>query len=79
MPNGLYDTPLNTLMNVCIGIHPFDGPLAVLWTDTDPCFITPDSDSVSHNQTIVLVISKVKNQNKNPVAELERELFQQDP
>ena len=41
--------------------------------------MTPDSSSVLHKLRIVLVISKVKNQNKNPVAELERELFQQDP
>ena len=79
MPNALYDTLRNTLMSVCIGIQPLDGPLTVIWTDTDPCFMTPDSGSVLHKLRIVLVIGKVKSQNKNPVAELERELFQQDP
>jgi len=60
--------------------HPTTGgPLTVIWTDTDPCFMTPDSSSVLHKLRIVFVIRKVKNQNKNPVAELERELFQQDP
>ena len=78
MPNALHDTLRNTLMSVCIGIQPQDGLLTVIWTDTDSCFMTPDSGSVFHKLRIVLFISKVKNQNKNPVAELERELFQQD-
>ena len=65
-------------------MRPLDGPLAVIRTDLAPFYMALDNDRVLHDHRIVLEIGRLKNRNKNPVAErafqeLERELLRQDP
>ena len=67
-------------------MQPLDSPLAVIRTETAPCFMALNNDPVLHDHRIVLeiLILRVKNWNRNPVAEravqeLELELLQQDP
>ena len=50
-------------------MRPLDGPLAVVRTDPAPCFLALENDSVLHEHRIALEIGRVKNRNKNPVAE----------
>ena len=54
---------------LCVNMRPLDGPLAVIRIDPAPCFMVLDNDPVIHNHRIVLEIARVKNRNKNPVAE----------
>ena len=84
LPNERHDMLHNALFSLCINTQPLDGPLAVIRTDPTPCFMALNNDSVLHDHRIVLVIGRVKNRNKNPVAErvvqeLELELLRQDP
>ena len=80
-PNECHDTLRDALISLCISVRPFDGPLAVIRTDPAPCFIALDNDPVLHDHRIILEIGRVKNRNKDPVAEragLELELLRQE-
>lgn len=82
LPNECHDTLRDALISLCISVRPFDGPLAVIRTDPAPCFIALDNDPVLHDHRIILEIGRVKNRNKDPVAEragLELELLRQEP
>ena len=84
LPNERHDTLRDALLSLCIEMRPLDGPLAVVRTDPAPCFLALENDSVLHEHRIALEIGRVKNRNKNPVAEkavqeLELELLRQDP
>ena len=65
-------------------MQPLDRPLAVIQTETAPCFMALDNNPVLHDHRIVLEFGRVKNRNRNPVVEravqeLEFELLRQDP
>ena len=81
-----HDTLLDALTRLIIGVHPLDGPRAIVRVDPAPGFVSMSSnDSLKHlNVTIVDGHVKNKNKNKNPftkkaVCELEEELICQGP
>jgi len=57
------------LIQLCVGLRPLDGPNAVIWCDPAPAFRALVNDQVLLQQKISLEIGRMKNQNKNPVAE----------
>jgi hypothetical protein len=73
-----------TLISLCVDLHPLDGPLAVVRTDAAPGFVALVDDSLLREHHICIEIGRVKNINKNPVAEkaiqeLEGEILRHDP
>ncbi|KAK3748513.1 hypothetical protein QZH41_008577, partial [Actinostola sp. cb2023] len=78
------DTLRDALIRLCVEMRPLDGPPAVIRTDPAPGFKALTEDKFLHQQRITLEIGRVKNPNKNPVAEkaiqeLENELLRLDP
>ena len=74
----------DALIQMCIGLRPLDGPMAVVRTDPAPGFVALVNDEVLGQHRICVEIGRVKNPNKNPVAEravqeLEGELLRRDP
>ena len=74
----------DALISLCIELRPVGGPPAVIRTDPAPGFVTLQDDSVLRKYNITLEIGRVKNPNKNPVAdkgiqELEHELQRLEP
>ncbi|XP_078384150.1 LOW QUALITY PROTEIN: uncharacterized protein LOC144666624 [Oculina patagonica] len=72
------------LIQLCVGLRPLDGPNAVIRCDPAPAFRALVSDQLLLQHKISLEIGRVKNQNKNPVAEkaiqeLEHELLRLQP
>lgn len=72
------------LIRLCVGLHPLDGPPAVVRTDAAPGFRAILNDQRLKQLRISLEIGDVKNPNKNPVAEhaireLEDEMLRMDP
>lgn len=79
-----HNTLREALIRLCIQIRPLDGPPAVIRTDPAPGFKALVNDKLLHRHRLTLEIGRVKNPNKNPVAEkavqeLETELLRQDP
>jgi len=73
----------NGLIRLCIGLRPLDGPPAIIRTDPAPGFNKLIDDPVLTDQRLSIEIGRVKNNNKNPVAEkaiqeLEDELLKLD-
>ena len=74
-------TPLARLI---IGLHPLDGPRAIIHADPAPGFASmSNNDSLNHLK-VSIKVGRVKNKNKNPVAEkavheFEEELIRQEP
>ena len=65
-------------------LHPLDGPPAVIRADPAPGFVALRNDSTLQSLRLSLEIGRIKNPNKNPVAEkaileLEEEILKQDP
>ena len=65
-------------------LHPLDGPCAVIRVDPAPGFVALRNDETLKSLRLCLEIGRVKNPNKNPVAEravqeLEDELLRQEP
>ena len=86
IPDKRHDTLRDTLTWLIIGLHPLDGPSAIVRMDPTPGFASMSSnDSLKHlNVTIEVGRVKNKNKNKNPVAakavrELVEELICQEP
>ena len=82
--NEKHDTLRDALARLCIELHPIDGPSAVIKTDPAPALVALKSDPVFQRLNISLDIGRVKNINKNPVAEksiseLHDELLRQQP
>ena len=78
------DTIRDSLINLCIGLRPLDGPPAVIRTDPAPGFAALANDAVLAKYRLTIELGRVKNVNKNPVAEkavreLECELLHQQP
>ena len=78
------DTLRSVLMCLCTELRPMDGPRAVIRVDPAPGFIALKDDELLAGQNIQLEVGRIKNPNKNPVAEkaigeLEQEILKQDP
>ena len=78
------ETLREALLRLVMELHPLDGPPAVIRVDPAPGFIALRDDETLGKFRIVLEIGRVKNKNKNPVAEkaiaeLEDELLRQEP
>lgn len=58
-----------TLLILCMDLHPLDGPRAVFRVDLASGFLALCEDALLDRYRINLEISRVKNTNKNPVAE----------
>ena len=74
----------DALIQLCIQLRPLDGPPAVIRSDPAPGFKALIDDDILHSHRLSIEIGRVKNKNKNPVAEravqeLEDELLKQDP
>ena len=79
-----HDTLRDALTQIIAGLHPLDGPRAIICVDPSPCFLSmANNDSLNH-LNVTIDVGHVKNKNKNPVAEkavreLEEELIRQEP
>ena len=65
-------------------LHPLNGPPAVIRVDPAPGFMALRNDETLKSLRLSLEIGRIKNPNKNPVAEraileLEDELLKQEP
>lgn len=78
------DTLRDALVQLLAELHPLDGPPAVVRVDPAPGFSALRNDETLQRLRITLEIGRVKNVNKNPVAEkavreLGDELLRQEP
>ena len=78
------DTLRDALIKLCVEYCPLDGPLAVIRTDAAPGFSSLVGDDILQHHRIAIDLGRVKNPNKNPVAEkaireLEDEVLRQAP
>ena len=74
----------SALIRLCVDLRPLDGPLAVIRTDPAPGFVALSKDDLLRLHRMCIEVGRVKNPNKNPVAEkavqeLEDEILRQDP
>ena len=84
VPDEKGDTLRDGLIQLVSPIRPLDGPVAVIRADPAPGFATLSNDTMLKHHRISLEIGRVKNPNKNPVAEraiqeLEQELLRLEP
>ncbi|KAK3103665.1 hypothetical protein FSP39_020858 [Pinctada imbricata] len=82
--NEQHDTIRDALIPLCINLRPLDGPPAIIRTDPGPGFIALVNDPLLKDCRLSLEIGRVKNKNKNPVAEraiqeLRDEILRLDP
>ena len=78
------DSLREALLRTAIEFVPLDGPKVVIRTDSAPGFVALVNDQLLHKHGINIELGRVKNQNKNPIAEravqeLEQEILRQDP
>ena len=59
----------NGLIRLCLSLRPLDGPVAVVRTDPAPGFNKLSNDPTLMEHRLSIEIGRVKNRNKNPVAE----------
>jgi hypothetical protein len=74
----------DALVRLCFELRPLDGPPAVIRTDPAPGFKVLVNDPRLRSHRLFIEIGRVKNNDKNPVAEravqeLQNELLRQDP
>ena len=84
LDNERRETLRDGLLKLAVELHPLDGPCAIIGVDPAPGFIALRDDSTLRKFRITLEIGRVKNLNKNPVAEkaileIEDELLKQEP
>ena len=82
--NEKHETLRDALARLCLELHPLDGPFAVIRVDPAPGFTALKDDAQLKQLHISLEIGRIKNPNKNPVAEkaiseLQNELLRQQP
>ena len=84
IPDEKHDTLRDALTKLIVGLHPLDGPRAVIRVDLAPGFSSlSNNDSLGH-LIVSIDVGRIKNKNHNPVAEkavreLEEELLRQQP
>ena len=79
-----HDALRDCIVRLCVAFRPLDGPPAVIRVDPAPGFIALVEDPTLQRLGIRLEVGRVKNPNKNPVAEkavleVEDELLRQEP
>ncbi|KAK3096607.1 hypothetical protein FSP39_001634 [Pinctada imbricata] len=79
-----HDSLREGLIKLCIEMRPLDGPFSVIRSDPAPGFAALIDDQLMKQQRLVIEIGRIKNKNKNPVAEraiqeLEEEILRSDP
>ncbi|PFX31306.1 hypothetical protein AWC38_SpisGene3850 [Stylophora pistillata] len=79
-----YDTSRSALTCLVADLHPIDGPRADILVDPAPAFVSLSNNDGLKHLNVWLDIGRIKNKNKNPVAEravqeLEDELLKQVP
>ena len=79
-----HDALRDCIVRLCVEFRPLDGPPAVIRVDPAPGFIALVEDPTLQRLGIRLEVGRVKNPNKNPVAEkavleVEDELLRQEP
>ena len=84
IPDERKESLRDALLTLCIELRPLDGPPAVVRTDNGPGFASLQGDRVLQQHRVSIELGRVKNLNKNPVAEkaiqeLEKELLILDP
>ena len=84
VPDEKSDTLPDALARLVVGLHPLDGPQAVICVDPVPGFVSLKNSNALQHLGISVEIGRVKNTNKNPIAEravleLEEELLRQEP
>ena len=72
------------LVSLCVELCPLDGPMALIRVDPAPGFIALVNDELLQTHRICIEVGRLKNINKNPVAEkaiqeVEDELIREDP
>ena len=82
--NERHDTLRDMLIRLSVELRPLDGPMAVIRTDPAPGFVALVNDEILRQNRLTIEIGRVKNANKNPVAEraiqeLELEILKQEP
>ena len=82
--NERHETLRDNLIRLCIELIPLDGPNAVIRVDPAPSFQALVDDALLKKYRISIEIGRIKNKNKNPVAEkanreLETELLKMNP
>ena len=84
IPDEKHDTLRDALTKLIIGLHPLNGPRAVIRVDPAPGFSSlSNNDSLGHFN-VSIDVGRIKNKNHNPVAEkavreLVEELLRQQP
>jgi len=78
------DTLCDALAGLVVGLHPLDGPQAVIRVDPATGFVSLKNTNALQHLGLSIEVGRVKNTNKNPVAEravleLEEELLRQEP
>ena len=84
VPHERSSTLRDALARLVVGLHPLDGPQAVIWVDPALGFVSLKATHALQHLGISVEVGRIKNSNKNPVAEravleLEEELLRQDP
>ena len=84
LENERHDTLRDGLIHLIVGLHTLDGPPATIRVDPAPGFTALRNDESLRGVNLVLDIGRIKNVNKNTVAEkaiaeLESEILRQDP
>ena len=79
-----HDTLRDAPTRLIIGLHPLDGLRAIVHVDPAPGFASLSSNDSLKHLNVTIEVGRVKNKNKNPVAEkavreLEEELIRQEP
>ena len=65
-----HDTLRDALTQLIVGLHPLDGPSAIIRVDLAPGFtFICNNESLKH-LNVTIEVGRVKNKNKNPVAEM---------
>ena len=82
--NEKHETLREALARLVMELHPLDGPIAVVRVDPAPGFVALKDDCLLHKLRITLEVGRIKNVNKNSVAEkaiqeLEEELLRHEP
>ena len=79
-----HDALRDCIVRLCVEFRPLDGPPAIIRVDPAPGFIALVDDPTLQRLGICLEVGRIKNPNKNPVAEkavleVEDELLRQEP
>ena len=69
VPDERHATLRDALTRLIIGLHPLDGPSAIVRVDPAPGFASMSSNDSPKHLNVTIEVGRVKNKNKDPVAE----------